>query len=108
MDLKKINGFKILHLIDHAPRYSAATINKKKRLNLKSESSQGGFIILMCGGGKYATIAWKSNKLKMVVKSTLSAQTLALKGCVRYIFASFFLSVNESTYQTRKRAFYFT
>ena len=30
-----------------------------------------------------------------------------LKGCVRYIFASLFLSLNESTCQTRKNAFYF-
>ena len=30
------------------------------------------------------------------------------KGCVRYIFASLFLSLNESTCQTRKNVFYFT
>ena len=29
-----------------------------------------------------------------------------LKGCVRYIFASLFLSLNESTCQTRKNAFF--
>ena len=30
MDLKEINGFRISHLIDHATRYSAATIVKSK------------------------------------------------------------------------------
>ena len=33
---------------------------------------------------------------------------MKLKGCVRYIFASLFLSLNESTFQTRKNVFYFT
>ena len=31
-----------------------------------------------------------------------------LKGCVRYIFACLFLSLNESPCQTRKNVFYFT
>ena len=31
MDLKEINGFKILHLINHATHYSAATIVKSKQ-----------------------------------------------------------------------------
>ena len=31
MDLKEINGFEILHLIDHATSYSAATIVKSKQ-----------------------------------------------------------------------------
>ena len=30
------------------------------------------------------------------------------KGCVRYIFASFFLGLKESTCETRKNVFYFT
>ena len=33
---------------------------------------------------------------------------LLLKGCVRYIFASLFLGLNESTCQTKKNTFYFT
>lgn len=59
MDLQKIDGFKILNLIDHATPYTAATTNKKQRQNLKSGSSKSGFTILICGSGKYATIAWK-------------------------------------------------
>ena len=31
MDLKEINGFKILHVIDHATCYSAVTIVKSKQ-----------------------------------------------------------------------------
>ena len=33
---------------------------------------------------------------------------IALKGCVRHIFASLFLSLNKSTCQIRKNIFYFT
>ena len=51
--------------------------------NLKSGSSQGDFIIFLCGSGKYAPIAWKSNKLKRVVKSTLYAETLALEEAIK-------------------------
>ena len=42
--------------------------------NLKSGCSQGGFVIFLCGSGKYAPIAWKLNKLKRVVKSINSLQ----------------------------------
>ena len=31
MDLKEINGHKILHITDHATRYSAATVVKSKQ-----------------------------------------------------------------------------
>ena len=31
MDLKEINGHKILHIIDHATRYSVATVVKSKQ-----------------------------------------------------------------------------
>ena len=54
--------------------------------NLKNGSSHGGFIIFLCGSGKYAPIAWKSNKLKRVVKSTLSAETLALEEALESSF----------------------
>ena len=46
--------------------------------NLKNGGSQGAFIIFLYGNNKYAPIAWTSRKLKRVVKSTLSAETLAL------------------------------
>ena len=51
--------------------------------NLKNGSSHGGFIIFLCGN---APIAWKSNKLKGVVKSTLSAETLALEEALESSF----------------------
>ena len=54
--------------------------------NLKSGSSQSGFIILLCGSGEYAPIEWKSNKLKRVVKSALSAETLALEEALESSF----------------------
>ena len=31
-----------------------------------------------------------------------------VKGCVRYVFASLFLSLKQSTRETRKNVFYFT
>ena len=37
-----------------------------------------------------------------------SGTTKKFKGCVRYIFASLFLSLNESTCQTGKNVFHFT
>ena len=46
--------------------------------NLKDGGSQGAFIIFLYGNKKYASIAWTSRKLKRVVKSTFSAETLAL------------------------------
>ena len=54
--------------------------------NLKSGFSQGGFVIFLCGSGKDAPIAWKLNKLKRVVKSKLSAETLALEEALESSF----------------------
>ena len=53
---------------------------------LKSGSSQGDFIISLCGSGKYAPITQKSNKLKRVVKSKLSAERLAPKEALESSF----------------------
>ena len=39
-------------------------------------------------------------------RKTKKSWTL-FKGCVRYIFASLFLNLNENTCQTRKNVFYF-
>ena len=47
--------------------------------NLKNGGSPGAFIIFLYGNNKYAPIAWTSRKLKRVVKSTLSAETLPLE-----------------------------
>ena len=54
--------------------------------NLKSGASQEGFAIFLCGNEKYLPIAWKSRKLKRVVKSTLSAETLALEEALESFF----------------------
>ena len=40
----------------------------------------------MCGSGKCVPIAWKSNKLKRVVKNMLSAETLALEEALESSF----------------------
>ena len=48
--------------------------------NLKCGGSQGGLLVILQGrNGKYMLLAWKSRKLKRVVKSTLTGETLALQ-----------------------------
>ena len=43
-----------------------------------------------------------------MIRIWLMANLSIIKGCVRYIFASLFLRLNESTRQTRENVFYFT
>ena len=55
--------------------------------NLKGSSSQGGYIIFLYRNEKsFSPIAWKSCKLKRVVKSTLAAETLALEQALETCF----------------------
>ena len=55
--------------------------------NLKGSSSQGGFIIFLYRNEKsFSPIAWKSFKIKRVVKSTLAAETLALEQALETCF----------------------
>ncbi|GAB1610627.1 hypothetical protein Ahia01_001349000 [Argonauta hians] len=46
--------------------------------NLQNGASQGGFIIFIESEGKCIPLFWQSKKLKRVVKSTLSAENMAL------------------------------
>ena len=46
--------------------------------NLKGESSQGGYIIFLKGNLTCSPVTWQSKKIKRIVKSTLSAEALAL------------------------------
>ena len=49
------------------------------------------------------------NQVKLITNSVHSKEFIAnFKGCVRYIFASLFLSLNVGTFQTRKNVFYLT
>ena len=55
--------------------------------NLPGSCSQGGYIIFLKGkNGNHAPLAWKSKKIKRVVKSTLSAETMALLDGVENCF----------------------
>ena len=47
-------------------------------------------------------------KFKLNTQKKFAAFLSFIKGCVRYIFASLFLSLNESTCQMKKNVFYFT
>lgn len=50
--------------------------------NLAGNGSQGGFVIfLRDDGGKRCPVYWQSRKIRRVVKSTLSAEALALLEC---------------------------
>ena len=53
----------------------------------------------------HARMNCKLIKIEQNPRRNLTEQ---IKGCVRYIFASLFLSLNESTCQTGKYVFYFT
>ena len=55
-------------------------------VRLKNGESQGAFVIFLYRNNKYAPIAWTSRKLKWVVKSTLSAETLALEESLETCF----------------------
>lgn len=54
--------------------------------NLKNGSSQRGFIVFYYGSDKHAPIAWNSIKPNRVVKSTLSAEMLALEDALESSF----------------------
>ena len=55
--------------------------------NLKCGGSQGEIIVFIQGSnGKYMPLAWQSRKLKRVVKSTLTAETLALQEVIDLAF----------------------
>ena len=55
--------------------------------NLKGNSSRGGFIIFLYRSENlFSPIAWKSFKIKRVVKSTLAAETLALEQALEMCF----------------------
>ena len=55
--------------------------------NLKDNESQGGLIIFLVGkNGKFSLIAWKSKKIRCLVKSTLAAETLSLEDCSEVCF----------------------
>jgi len=57
--------------------YSDASFN-----NLDDGYSQGGYIVLLSDKTDACPVAWKSNKLRRVARSTLAAETLALtEGC---------------------------
>ena len=46
--------------------------------NLDQGGSQGGFIIFLFSDGKNMPVIWKSNKIRRVARSTITAETLAL------------------------------
>ena len=47
--------------------------------NLKDGASQGGHDILVGKNGTYCPISWHSKRIRRVVKSTFTAETLAVQ-----------------------------
>ena len=74
------------HNLGNLEKSSIACFSDAAFANLKNGGSQGAFIIFLYGNNKYAPIAWTSRKLKRVVKSTLSAETLALEESLKTCF----------------------
>lgn len=51
--------------------------------NLPDGGSQGGYLILLVGeSGKFSPIWWNSRKIRRVVRSTLSAETLSMSDAI--------------------------
>ncbi|KAK6178629.1 hypothetical protein SNE40_011160 [Patella caerulea] len=51
--------------------------------NLQDEGTQGGHLILLKGkGGNFTPIAWNSKRIRRVVRSTLSGETLAMADAI--------------------------
>ena len=89
-DLVKANKFiKLLNCnelvlsfpqISHLQNASLVCFSDASFANLKCSGSHGGLLVFLQGrNGKYMLLAWQSRKLKRVVKSTLTAETLALQ-----------------------------
>ena len=69
--------------VDNLCRSSLICFSDVSFANLKRSGSQGGLIIFLEGPDEnYMPLAWQSRKLKRVVKSTLTAETLALQEAI--------------------------
>ena len=87
-DIKNIN--KVIKFVKSTPSYIRLSPLNLKNIHLKvftdasfnnlhNGSSQGGHVVFICDEvDNSVPIAWNSNKLKRVVRSTLAAETLAL------------------------------
>ena len=85
------SSIKIINL-ENLEHCSLVCFSDASFANLKGNSSQGGFIIFLYRSENlFSPIAWKSFKIKRVVKSTLAAETLALEQALemRFMMKSF-------------------
>ena len=86
---KVITRVKTDNILLHMPRLSRLEncylecFSDAAFANLVGSGSQGGFIIFLRGDdGKRCPIYWQSKRIRRVVKSTLSAEALALLDCL--------------------------
>ena len=54
--------------------------------NLKCGGSQGGMLVFLEGSDRFMLLAWQSQELKRVVKSTLTVETLALQEVIEVAY----------------------
>ena len=73
--------------LENLEQFSIICLSETSFTNLKGNSSQRGFIIFLYRNEKlFAPIAWKSFKIKRVVKSTLAAEIPALEQALETCF----------------------
>ena len=95
-DIITSNKFiKILKSIDACHFQKLMTYQKKALIcfsdasfaNVNCDGSQGALLLFLEGGDRrYMLLAWQSQKLKRVVKSTLTAETLPLQKAIEVAY----------------------
>ena len=73
--------------IDNMSKVALICFSDASFANLKCGGSQGGLLVFLEGNDrKYMLLAWQSRKLKRIVKSTLTAETLALEEVIEVAY----------------------
>ena len=73
--------------IDNISKVALICFSDASFANLKCGGSQGGPLVFLEGNDrKYMLLAWQSRKLKRIVKSTLTAETLALEEVIEVAY----------------------
>ena len=86
--IKKLNNEQ--HSIKFVPlnlkKASLVSFADASFANLQNGASQGGFVIFLESENRVIPLAWQSRKIRRVVKSTLSAETMALMEGAEHCF----------------------
>ena len=78
--LKNSNDVKIkIPNLGQSDQLTVVVHGDASHANLADGSSQGAFIVFVCGNGRMTPILWKSKKLRRVTKSPLESEILAVR-----------------------------